>query len=45
MCASINWFSGIDYHILVLVILGILMITGKFTLITAKLGFLNGLVW
>jgi len=29
----------------ILVILGILMITGKLTLITAQLGFLNGLVW
>ena len=29
----------------ILVILGILMITGKLTLITAKLGFLNRLVW
>jgi len=29
----------------ILVLLGILMITGKLTLITAKLGFLNGLVW
>lgn len=28
-----------------LVLLGILMITRKLTLITAKLGFLNGLVW
>jgi hypothetical protein len=26
-------------------LLGILMITGKLTLITAKLGFLNELVW
>jgi len=29
----------------ILVLLGILMITGNLTLITAKLGFLNGLVW
>jgi cytochrome c-type biogenesis protein len=29
----------------ILVLLGILMITGKLTLITAKLGYLNGLVW
>ena len=29
----------------VLVLLGVLMITGKLTLITTKLGFLNGLVW
>jgi cytochrome c-type biogenesis protein len=29
----------------ILVLLGILMITGKLTLIAAKLGFLNGLVW
>jgi len=29
----------------ILVFLGILMITGKLTLITAKLGFLNGLAW
>ena len=29
----------------ILVALGIMMITGKLTLITAKLGFLNGLVW
>ncbi|MEE8479617.1 MAG: cytochrome c biogenesis CcdA family protein, partial [Desulfobacterales bacterium] len=29
----------------ILVLLGILMITGKLTLITTKLGFLNGLVW
>ena len=29
----------------VLVLLGILMITGKLTLIASKLGFLNGLVW
>ena len=29
----------------ILVLLGILMITGKLTLITAKIGFLNGLVW
>ena len=29
----------------ILVFLGILMIKGKLTLITAKLGFLNGLVW
>jgi len=29
----------------ILVLLGILMITGKLTLITAKLGVLNGLVW
>ena len=29
----------------ILVLLGILMITGKLTLITSKLGFLNRLVW
>jgi len=29
----------------ILVLLGILMITGKLTLITDKIGFLNGLVW
>ena len=29
----------------ILVLLGIMMITGKLTLIAAKLGFLNGLVW
>ncbi len=29
----------------ILVLLGILMITGNLTLITAKLGFLNGLAW
>ena len=29
----------------ILVLLGILMITGKLTLITAKLSFLNSLVW
>ena len=29
----------------ILVLLGILMITGKLTLIAARLGFLNGLVW
>jgi cytochrome c-type biogenesis protein len=29
----------------ILVVLGILMITGKLTLIAAKLGFLDGLVW
>jgi len=29
----------------ILILLGILMITGKLTLITAKLGFLNSLVW
>jgi hypothetical protein len=29
----------------ILVLLGILMITGKLTLMAAKLGVLNGLVW
>ena len=29
----------------ILVLLGILMVAGKLTLITAQLGFLNGLVW
>ena len=36
----IQIFSGV-----VLVLLGILMITGKFTIIISKLGFLNRLVW
>ena len=29
----------------ILMLLGILMISGKLTLIAAKLSFLNGLVW
>jgi len=48
-----KFFSKIKKHMnliqkvsgAILVLLGILMITGKLTLITAKLGFLNGLVW
>jgi cytochrome c-type biogenesis protein len=48
-----NIFSKIKYrmHILqkvggaMLVMLGILMVTGKMTLMTSKLGFLNGFVW
>jgi len=36
----IQKFSGA-----ILVLLGILMITGKLTLITSKLGFFNGLAW
>ncbi len=46
-------FSKIKSHMLllqktsgaILVLLGVLMMTGKLTLITSKLGFLNGLVW
>lgn len=48
-----KFFSKIKKHMnliqkisgTILVLLGILMITGKLTLITTKLGFLNGLVW
>jgi cytochrome c-type biogenesis protein len=36
----IQIFSGV-----ILVLLGILMITGKLTIIMSKLGFLNKLVW
>lgn len=48
-----NIFSKIKYHMHILqkvgggmlVMLGILMVTGKMTLITSKLGFLSGFVW
>jgi cytochrome c-type biogenesis protein len=48
-----NVFSKIKHHMqliqrfggAMLVMLGVLMITGKMTLITEKLGFLNGFVW
>ena len=48
-----KFFSKIKEHMsliqkisgAILVLFGILMIAGKLTLITAKLGFLNGLVW
>jgi cytochrome c-type biogenesis protein len=48
-----NIFSKIKYHMHILqkvggallVVLGILMVTGKMNLITSKLGFLNGFFW
>jgi cytochrome c-type biogenesis protein len=53
MKGFINVFSKIKKYLgliqkisgAILIMIGILMITGKLTLIASKLGFLNGLVW